>query len=71
METVKMGNRGYAAEVLVVTYDRKTKHDNEKSKFRILMVSSMNCFMLEGICIGHIMLLSHCFNQESNGNWIS
>ncbi|XP_064958981.1 metallocarboxypeptidase A-like protein MCYG_01475 isoform X1 [Musa acuminata AAA Group] len=37
METVKMGNRGYAAEVLVVTYDRKTKHDNEKSKFRILM----------------------------------
>ncbi|WOL17270.1 hypothetical protein Cni_G26059 [Canna indica] len=37
METMEAGNKGYAAEILVVTYNRQMKSANDKSKCRILL----------------------------------
>ncbi|KAG6517497.1 hypothetical protein ZIOFF_020889 [Zingiber officinale] len=37
METIKAGNKGYAAEILVVTYNRHTEDVDDQSKFRILL----------------------------------
>lgn len=39
METIKAGNRGYDAEISVVTYCKRKKDNDERSKFRILLVS--------------------------------
>ncbi|XP_042439132.1 uncharacterized protein LOC122024543 isoform X3 [Zingiber officinale] len=37
METIKEGNKGYAAEILVVTYNQHTEDVDDQSKFRILL----------------------------------
>ncbi|KAG6468048.1 hypothetical protein ZIOFF_072614 [Zingiber officinale] len=37
METIKAGNKGYATEILVVTYNRHTEDVDDQSKFRILL----------------------------------
>ncbi|KAK2997795.1 hypothetical protein RJ639_028567 [Escallonia herrerae] len=37
METVKSRNKGYTAEITVVTYGRKRKESDDRSKFRILL----------------------------------
>ncbi|KAG6499841.1 hypothetical protein ZIOFF_039636 [Zingiber officinale] len=37
METIKAGNKGYTAEILVVTYNRHTEDVDDQSKFRILL----------------------------------
>ncbi|KAG6532416.1 hypothetical protein ZIOFF_006259 [Zingiber officinale] len=37
METIKASNKGYAAEILVVTYNRHTEDVDDQSKFRILL----------------------------------
>ncbi|KAL2346183.1 hypothetical protein Fmac_000183 [Flemingia macrophylla] len=37
METIKAGNRGYGAEVTVVTYCKQKQENNERSKLRILL----------------------------------
>ncbi|KAG6526064.1 hypothetical protein ZIOFF_016039 [Zingiber officinale] len=37
METIKAGNKGYVAEILVVTYNRHTEDIDDQSKFRILL----------------------------------
>ncbi|KAE9603505.1 hypothetical protein Lal_00002025 [Lupinus albus] len=37
METLKAGNKGYDAEVAVVTYGKGKSHNDERSKFRILL----------------------------------
>ncbi|KAG6513539.1 hypothetical protein ZIOFF_023871 [Zingiber officinale] len=37
METIKAGNKGYAAEILVVTYNRHTEDVDDQSKFRKLL----------------------------------
>ncbi|KAG6522758.1 hypothetical protein ZIOFF_019910 [Zingiber officinale] len=37
METIKAGNKGYAAELLVVTFNQRTKHADGRSKFRIFL----------------------------------
>ncbi|XP_042381537.1 putative metallocarboxypeptidase ECM14 [Zingiber officinale] len=37
METIKAGNKGYAAEVLVVTYNRQTEDVDDQSKLRVLL----------------------------------
>ncbi|KAG6531431.1 hypothetical protein ZIOFF_005238 [Zingiber officinale] len=37
METIKAGNKGYAAEILVATYNRHTDDVDDQSKFRILL----------------------------------
>ena len=39
METIKTGNRGYKAEISVVTYCRSRKEADDRTKFRILLVS--------------------------------
>jgi len=38
METVKAGNKGYAAEIAVVTYCKGKRDSPEKPKLRILLV---------------------------------
>lgn len=40
METIETGNQGYKAEVTVVTYCRNRKEIDDRSKFRILLVST-------------------------------
>lgn len=40
LETVKSRNKGYQAEVKVVTFCRRRQESDDKSKFRILLVSS-------------------------------
>lgn len=37
METVRAGNRGYDAEIAVVTYSKGKKDNDDRSKFRILL----------------------------------
>ncbi|KAJ4962874.1 hypothetical protein NE237_022813 [Protea cynaroides] len=37
MKAIKTGNKGYNAEVLVVTYGHASKNTNDSSKFRILL----------------------------------
>ncbi|XP_017980778.1 PREDICTED: carboxypeptidase B2 isoform X1 [Theobroma cacao] len=37
VETIKAGNKGYGAEITVVTYCRSRKESDERSKFRILL----------------------------------
>ncbi|RYQ83774.1 hypothetical protein Ahy_B10g102606 [Arachis hypogaea] len=37
METIKAGNKGYGAEITVVTYSERKKETDERSKFRILL----------------------------------
>ncbi|KAE9586681.1 hypothetical protein Lal_00004835 [Lupinus albus] len=37
METFKSGNKGYGAEVAVVTYCKRERENDERSKFRILL----------------------------------
>ncbi|KAG6526717.1 hypothetical protein ZIOFF_016718 [Zingiber officinale] len=37
METIKADNKGYVAEILVVTYNRHTEDVDDQSKFRILL----------------------------------
>lgn len=41
LETVKTGNKGYNAEITVVTYCRTKKDIDDMTKFRILLVSSL------------------------------
>ncbi|KAG6470509.1 hypothetical protein ZIOFF_071582 [Zingiber officinale] len=38
METIKEGNKSYAAEILVVTYNQHTEDVDDQSKFRILLI---------------------------------
>ncbi|KAG6487293.1 hypothetical protein ZIOFF_055879 [Zingiber officinale] len=47
MEIIKAGNKGYAAEILVVTYNRHTEDVDDESKLRILLVSSMNLHLAD------------------------
>ncbi|KAJ7957962.1 Carboxypeptidase [Quillaja saponaria] len=37
MDTIKAGNKGYGAEISVVTYSRERRERDERSKFRILL----------------------------------
>ncbi|RYR48771.1 hypothetical protein Ahy_A07g034845 isoform B [Arachis hypogaea] len=37
METIKAGNKGYGAEITVVTYSERKRETDERSKFRILL----------------------------------
>ncbi|MED6106336.1 hypothetical protein PIB30_004112 [Stylosanthes scabra] len=37
LETIKAGNKGYGAEVTVVTYSKRKEETDERSKFRILL----------------------------------
>ncbi|XP_077220862.1 Zn-dependent exopeptidases superfamily protein [Tasmannia lanceolata] len=37
MQTIRAGNKGYSAEILVVTYSRARREIDEHSKFRILL----------------------------------
>lgn len=46
METIKAGNKGYGAEVSVVTYCKEKKDNDERSKLRILLVSFLHLFVL-------------------------
>lgn len=39
MERMRADNKGYAAEIAVVTYNHLKKQTSHKSKFRILLVS--------------------------------
>lgn len=41
METLSGKNRGYEADVKVVTYCQNREETDEKSKFRILIVSQI------------------------------
>lgn len=38
VETIKTGNKGYKAEITVVTYCRNRKETDDRSKFRILLM---------------------------------
>lgn len=38
MQTFRTGNKGYKAEISVVTYSRSSKEVDERSKFRILLM---------------------------------
>jgi len=37
MEKMRADNKGYAAEIVVITYNHVKKQTNNKSKFRILL----------------------------------
>lgn len=42
LETIKSVNKGYRAEVGVVTYCRRGQEADDRSKFRILLVSFLS-----------------------------
>lgn len=48
MDTVTSTNKGYQAEITVITYSRNRKEIDDRSKFRILLVS----FLFPSICVG-------------------
>jgi hypothetical protein len=47
METVKAGNKGYGAEIAVVTYCKGKKDSPEKPKLRILLVRFLLSLVLK------------------------
>lgn len=46
METLKAANKGYGAEITVVTYGKEKEEKDKRSKFRILLVSFLRSFVL-------------------------
>ncbi|KAJ4849804.1 hypothetical protein Tsubulata_031522 [Turnera subulata] len=48
VETIEAGNRGYGAEITVVTYSRSRKKADDKSKYRILLVDKFLVFQSFG-----------------------
>ncbi|KAJ6953337.1 hypothetical protein NC652_005132 [Populus alba x Populus x berolinensis] len=46
-ETIKTGNKGYKAEITVVTYCRSRKETDDRSKFRILLEFDLVCSVLD------------------------
>ncbi|KAG6489754.1 hypothetical protein ZIOFF_051032 [Zingiber officinale] len=58
METIKAGNKGYATEILVVTYNRHTEDVDDQSKFRILLTLSVVLEFWKSF--SHVQILELC-----------
>lgn len=54
METIRAGNKGYFAQILVTTFDRAKTKKPDSLKFRILLVSSIAVCFIREYC-EHIM----------------
>jgi len=46
METLKAANKGYGAQINVVTYGKENEEKDKRSKLRILLVSFLHSFVL-------------------------
>jgi hypothetical protein len=59
METVKAGNKGYGAEIAVVTYCKGKRDSPEKPKLRILLVRFIAIAIINNLLFHKLFIVAN------------